>query len=128
MYCCQTARDNFINILATVGGPNEKIRAEELLKILTVLPDDADSKDTLEDDSTTDIFAEVQFTNDKALRVGGKIKKRSLIVFTFGDRIQAVTVTANDGFVRAARQQVGLFLCSLLMVFFYGKFISFLGN
>lgn len=105
MYCCQTAKDNFINIVETVGGPTEKIRAEELLKRLTILPDDADSKDTVENDDFQDIFDKVQYTEEKALKVGGKIKKRSLIIFTFGDRIQAVTVTANDGFVRAAKQQ-----------------------
>lgn len=40
------------------------------------------------------------------LPIGGKVKERSFIIFTFGDRIQAITVTANDGFVRAAKQQV----------------------
>lgn len=92
--------------METVGGPNEKLRADELLQRITVLPDDADSKDTKEHDDYREIFDKVQFTDENALKVGGKIKKRSLIVFTFGDRIQAVTVTANDGFVRAAKQQV----------------------
>lgn len=94
--------------METVGGANEKLRAEELLKRLTVLPDDADSRDTLEHEDYQEIFDKVQYTEEKALKVGGKIKKRSLIVFTFGDRIQAVTVTANDGFVRAAKQQVNI--------------------
>lgn len=94
--------------METVGGANEKLRAEELLKRLTVLPDDADSTDTIEDEDYQEIFDKVQYTEEKALKVGGKIKKRSLIVFTFGDRIQAVTVTANDGFVRAAKQQVNI--------------------
>lgn len=47
----------------------------------------------------------MQYSPDKILAIRGKIRERSLIVFTFGDRIQAVTVTANDGFVRAAKQQ-----------------------
>lgn len=95
-----------MNIVETVGGPNEKIRADKLLHRLTVLPDDATSEDTLEHDEFREIFDHVQYTTEKALDVGGKIKERSLIVFTFGDKIQAVTVTANDGFVRAAKQQV----------------------
>lgn len=102
-----------MNIVDTVGGLNEKIRAEQLLIRLTVLPDDAASKDTIEHDDFRDIFGKVQYTDEQALKVGGKIKKRSLIVFTFGDRIQAVTVTANDGFVRAAKQQVSISFINL---------------
>lgn len=109
MYCCETAKQNFINILNTVGGPNERVRGFQLLDRITVLPDNATASDMVECDNNIDIFNNVQFTPDKALSVGGKIRERSLIIFTFGDRIQAVTVTANDGFVRAAKQQVVIF-------------------
>lgn len=108
LYCCRTAEDNFLNILKTVGGPNERIRGEELLKRLTVLPDDASFKDI---DTNEDVVEEQttlnsnQFNGDE-LEVGGKIRERSLIIFRFGDRIRAMTVTANDGFVRAAKQKV----------------------
>ncbi|KAJ8984902.1 hypothetical protein NQ317_002742 [Molorchus minor] len=106
LYCCQTARDNFINIVETVGGPNEKIRAGKLLNEVTVLPDDAKSTNmSEEDESMNKIFDHVQFTKSEPLKLGGKLKQRSLIIFSFGDRIRAVTVTANDGFVRAAKQQ-----------------------
>lgn len=105
LYCCQTAKDNFVNIVETVGGPSEKIRAEELLSRLIVLPDDADYTITNDNEEFEDIFDKVQYSDEKILKVGGKIKKRSLVVFTFGDRIKAVTVTANDGFVRSAKQQ-----------------------
>ncbi|KAL1505890.1 hypothetical protein ABEB36_005344 [Hypothenemus hampei] len=105
LYCCQTAKESFENIVKTVGGPKEKIRAEELLKRIKVLPDTATYKDTDEGMETNDIFNQVQLTPDKNLKVGGKIRQRSLTIFLFGDRIQAVTVTSNDGFVRAARQQ-----------------------
>jgi hypothetical protein len=105
LYCCQTAKDSFISIVNTVGGTNEKIRAEEFLQRITVLPDDATAEDVVEDNSKNDLFRHVQLTPDKTLSVGGKIKERSLVIFTFGDRIGAVTVTSNDGFVRAARQQ-----------------------
>lgn len=73
---------------------------------VTVLPDNATFNDI---DETTEKNA-LQFTNDKLLPVAGKVKERSLIIFTFGDRIQAITVTANDGFVRAAKQQVKTFI------------------
>ncbi|VEN62925.1 unnamed protein product [Callosobruchus maculatus] len=105
LYCCQTAIDNFINIVDTVGGQNEKKRAKELMDRMTVLPDDADFTMTSENNNYQGLFNKVQYTEKKALEIGGKIKERSLTVFTFGDRIQAVTVTANDGFVRAAKQQ-----------------------
>lgn len=105
MYCCQTAKDNFDNIVRTVGGPNENIRAKELLDRLTVLPDDADYRNTSDNDQCNEVFSKVQYANG-TLNVGGKIRQRSLTIFTFGDRIRAVTVSANEGFVRAAKQQV----------------------
>ncbi|CAH1173620.1 unnamed protein product [Phaedon cochleariae] len=105
LYCCQTAKDNFVNIMETVGGLEEKVRAEDLLERVSVLPDDADVKLTGDDGRFQDIFGKVQYSDERLLQVGGKIKKRSLVIFTFGDKIQAVTVTANDGFVRSAKQQ-----------------------
>ncbi|XP_030753022.1 UPF0415 protein C7orf25 homolog [Sitophilus oryzae] len=104
LYCCQTAKDSFENIVNTVGGPTEKNRAAEFLKRITVLPDDATYTDTIKDNEET-TFKQVQFTSDKTLSVGGKIRQRSLKIFMFGDQIHAVTVTSNDGFVRAAKQQ-----------------------
>ncbi|KAF5270430.1 hypothetical protein FQR65_LT05618 [Abscondita terminalis] len=102
LYCCETAKKSFVEIVNTVGGPNEAIRATEFLKNIIVLPDNATSVDTnlkeTEDNN-------VQLPSNKILEVGGKIRERSLTIFKFGDRIQAVTVTANDGFVRAAKQQ-----------------------
>lgn len=105
LYCCETARASFVEIVQTVGGPNERIRAQEFLKKIIVLPDNATAIDTMETNANAEVFNNVQFTSDKTLTVGGKIRERSLTIFTFGDRIQAVTVTANDGFVRAAKQQ-----------------------
>ncbi|KAB0801949.1 hypothetical protein PPYR_04135 [Photinus pyralis] len=105
LYCCETARNSFINILNTVGGSNEKIRGQELLSKLIVLPDNATASDTEGTNANLICFSSVQFSSNKVLNVGGKIRERSLIIFKFGDRIQAVTVTSNDGFVRAAKQQ-----------------------
>ncbi|XP_066150715.1 UPF0415 protein C7orf25 homolog [Euwallacea fornicatus] len=105
LYCCQTARESFENIVNTVGGPTEKIRADKFMKRIKVLPDNASFKDTDEGMERSDIFNKIQLMPEKSLTVGGKIRQRSLTIFMFGDRIQAITVTSNDGFVRAARQQ-----------------------
>lgn len=37
--CCETAYRDFQEILSTVGGEKEKMRAEEMLKFVTVVPD-----------------------------------------------------------------------------------------
>ena len=104
MYCCKTARDDFVNILNCVGGPKEKERGFAFLKRIKVLPDDATAESN--SDNHSEIFNKVQYAENKFLTIGGNIRKRSLTIFKFGDRIRAVTVTANNGFVRAARQQV----------------------
>lgn len=121
LYCCETARNSFEEIVKTVGGPTEKNRAKEFLERIIVLPDDATAQDTVEGSLENDIFSKVQYSPEKILPIRGKIRERSLIIFTFGDRIQAVTVTANDGFVRAAKQQVCTFCCVVRVckVFFY---------
>ncbi|ERL92237.1 hypothetical protein D910_09554 [Dendroctonus ponderosae] len=105
LYCCQTAKESFENIVNTVGGPTEKIRADKFMKNVTVLPDDASFRDTEEGSESNEIFNQVQLISGKNLPIGGKIRQRSLTIFMFGDRIQAITVTSNDGFVRAAKQQ-----------------------
>lgn len=89
-----------------MGGPSEQIRARKFLKNVTVLPDDASFRDTEEGSESNEIFNQVQLISGKNLPIGGKIRQRSLTIFMFGDRIQAITVTSNDGFVRAAKQQV----------------------
>lgn len=105
LYCCQTAKDSFDEIINTIGGPEEKIRAEKFMARMKVLPDDATVEDT--DDFQVDtLLSSIQYTSDKKIRIGGQVTERSLKVFRFGDRIRAVTVSANAGFVRAAMQQV----------------------
>lgn len=71
-----------------LGGPNEKQRAAEFMKSITVLPD-VEVPDEL-----------------TRLSIGGKIKPRSLTIFSFGIVHKALTVTANEGFIRSARMQV----------------------
>jgi len=87
LYCCQTALREFQSILSTVGGPEEKLRAIDFIKRITIVPDQISQR-------------------TKSLSVSGNIKTRSLLIFGTGDTIQAVTVTANSGFVRSAKTQV----------------------
>ena len=44
-------------------------------------------------------------TNSENCRFLGKIKSRSLAIFATGDNMKVVTVTANNGFIRAAAGQ-----------------------
>lgn len=91
---CKTAYENFMNIIEVIGGPNEVSRADELMSRVKIV-----------DDIPRGRIVE-------KLSVGGKIKDRSRIVFATGENLRSVTVTANEGFVRAARMQVKL--CFLL--------------
>lgn len=63
-------------------------RANELLAHVTVVP------------NMVSAHIEAQ------LKLCGKIKQRSLAVFGTGDALRAVTVSANEGFIRAAKSQV----------------------
>uniref|UniRef100_A0A8D8FR92 UPF0415 protein C7orf25 homolog n=1 Tax=Culex pipiens TaxID=7175 RepID=A0A8D8FR92_CULPI len=87
LICCETAVSSFQEILSILGGPKEKTRAEHLFERVQILPD-------------VPLPPEMQ-----NIRVGGKIKPRSLQIFAFGMQHEAVTVTSNEGFVRAARMQ-----------------------
>ncbi|KAJ6638918.1 Kinesin-like protein KIF23 [Pseudolycoriella hygida] len=84
---CETAFKSFEEICATVGGVNEKIRAAEFVKRITVLPD---------------VPIPVELAK---LNVSGQIKPRSLLVFSFGIAHKALTVTANKSFIRSAKMQ-----------------------
>ena len=82
---------DFTSIVSTLGGPGEVRRANDLISCITVKPNMISSR------------------AQERLRLGGKIKQRSLAVFSTGDVMKAITVTANEGFVRAARNQVIFF-------------------
>lgn len=74
-----------------LGGPNEKLRAADFMNDVQVLAD-------------VDVPEELT-----RLSIGGKIKPRSLTIFSFGIVHKALTVTANEGFIRSARMQVKLY-------------------
>jgi len=86
VYVCESALSDFRNILVTVGGPQEQRRAEVLLSTVTVVPDQPSRRAA-------------------AMASSAKVKDRAKAIFGTGDNIQATTVTANVGFVRAARGQ-----------------------
>uniref|UniRef100_A0A3P8ZK32 DUF1308 domain-containing protein n=1 Tax=Esox lucius TaxID=8010 RepID=A0A3P8ZK32_ESOLU len=86
LYACQSAVRDFRVILDTLGGPNEKARAEELLGRLRVVPDQPSER-------------------THRLTASSKVNRRSLMIFGTGDALRAVTMTANSGFVRAAANQ-----------------------
>ncbi|XP_026496885.2 UPF0415 protein C7orf25 homolog isoform X1 [Vanessa tameamea] len=87
---CKTAWYNFEKIVETLGGPMEKKRTADLKELVTVYEDDYGGQ------------------NDyprQNLKVRGHVRLRSKIIFNFGHRLKALTVSANEGFVRAAAQQ-----------------------
>ncbi|XP_076628073.1 UPF0415 protein C7orf25 homolog [Colletes latitarsis] len=84
---CQTAYENFMNIINVIGGSKETLRAKELLNRVQIV-----------NDLPTGRIIE-------KLSLGGKIKDRSRLVFATGENKKSITVSANEGFVRAARMQ-----------------------
>jgi len=84
---CETAICDFMTIVNTVGGEDEKNRAKDLVENkLTVVPD------ALSEEVAN-------------LKLSDQIKDRSKIIFGTGDSMKILTVTSNKGFVRAAQSQ-----------------------
>lgn len=82
---CQEAVSHFSEIISTIGGPEEKKRAQDLMARLMVVPGQ-------------DIF------KDK-IKIGGKVRELSRLIFGTSQAHRAITVTSNRGFVRSAEQQ-----------------------
>ena len=94
LLCCASAMRDFEKILATLGGPGERERARDLIARIEAVPD-------------------AMSPRLAGLFMCRKIKDRSRAIFGTGDHLRVVTVSANSGFVRAARGQ-GLELAVLL--------------
>ena len=96
LICCESALKDFKTIVDTLGGPGEKTRASELLerRLHAVVPD-------------------VISDRIKKLELSGQIKARSIAIFGTGDALKVSTVSANEGFVRAAQGQ-GVHLAVLI--------------
>uniref|UniRef100_A0A1A8KWM6 Chromosome 7 open reading frame 25 n=2 Tax=Nothobranchius TaxID=28779 RepID=A0A1A8KWM6_NOTKU len=86
LFACRAAVHDFQVILETLGGPGEKERAQKLLARLHLV-DDQPSERTLR------------------LTPSAKVNRRSLMIFGSGDSLRAITMTANNRFVRAAANQ-----------------------
>ncbi|XP_053604197.1 UPF0415 protein C7orf25 homolog [Plodia interpunctella] len=90
LVCCETAWGDFEKIVNTLGGAMEKRRTAELKTMVKIYPDD---------------FGGVDDYPRSNLKVRGHVRLRSKIIFNFGHRMKALTVSANEGYVRAALQQ-----------------------
>ncbi|KAH9520077.1 hypothetical protein Btru_059893 [Bulinus truncatus] len=86
MFVCETALSSFKSILDILGGEKEKERAEKFLASVRVVKDEPSARSL-------------------TLDCQGRVKNRSKVIFGTGDTLQAVTVTSNMGFVRAAKSQ-----------------------
>ncbi|KAK9266233.1 hypothetical protein L1049_000020 [Liquidambar formosana] len=82
---CGSVCSEFKELVSMCGGPNEKLRARELLKCLTVVPDNPSAR-----------MMGLPTTRTLALK--------NKVVFGTGDYWRAPTLTANMGFVRAVSQ------------------------
>lgn len=90
---CETVHLEFKELVSMCGGPKERLRADQLLKHLSIVPD------------------------APSLRMMGlpttrKIAAKNKVVFGTGDYWRAPTLTANMGFLRAI-SQTGMSLLTL---------------
>ncbi|CAH0386342.1 unnamed protein product [Bemisia tabaci] len=86
LIACQNAVDDFKTIVETMAGDEETRRAQNLINSIQVVPNTPTAK-------------------AMALEKRGKIKTRSINIFGTGDSLGAMTVTANNGFIRSAQSQ-----------------------
>ncbi|XP_055678574.1 UPF0415 protein C7orf25 homolog [Lutzomyia longipalpis] len=91
LICCKTAEKSFLDIVSLLGGPEEKYRTEELMRRIEILPDVTEIPEIL-----------------RNVKIRGKIKQRSFQIFAFGIFHAALTVTSNEGFIRAVKTQEGI--------------------
>ncbi|OVA07410.1 Protein of unknown function DUF1308 [Macleaya cordata] len=90
---CETVHSEFKELVSMCGGPNEKSRADQLIKHLLIVPD-------------------TPSTRMMSLPTTRKIALKNKVVFGTGDYWRGPTLTANMGFVRAI-SQTGMSLLTL---------------
>jgi len=86
LVCTNIAWEKFWGILDTIGGEQEKQRANELferIEIIDINPSD----------------------RALSLAVGSKIKQQHIDIFGTGDSLKAITLTANAAFLRVSSDQ-----------------------
>ncbi|KAL5993375.1 hypothetical protein ACLOJK_014299 [Asimina triloba] len=82
---CESVLSEFSELVSMYAGPNEKSRADQLLKRLQVVPDNPSER-------------------MRSLPTTRKIALKNKVIFGTGDYWGAPTLTANMGFVRAISQ------------------------
>lgn len=87
LICCETAVKSFDEIVKLLAGPNEKVRAADLKQRMLILPDVEEPEKVIN------------------LELSSQIKERSRKIFAFGIFHEAVTVSSNVGFKRAAKMK-----------------------
>lgn len=87
LICCDTAVKSFDEIIKLLAGPKEKERAEVLKSRMKILPDIEHPEEII------------------SIELSSQIKERSRKIFAFGIFLQAVTITSNEGFKRAAKMK-----------------------
>lgn len=82
---CESVHLEFMELVSMYGGPNERIRADQLAKRLKIVPDSPSSR-------------------VMCLPTTRKLALKNKVTFGTGDYWGAPTLTANMGFVRAVSQ------------------------
>ncbi|EEF42801.1 UPF0415 protein C7orf25 homolog [Ricinus communis] len=82
---CESVLSEFKELVSLCGGPNEKLRADKILKSLMVVPDSPSER-------------------MMCLPTTRKLALKNKVVFGTGDHWRAPTLTANMAFVRAVSQ------------------------
>lgn len=82
---CESVLSEFKELIAMYGGTKEKLRADQILKWLSVVPD-----------NPSDRMISLPTTR--------KLAKKNKVIFGTGDYWRAPTLTANMAFVRAVSQ------------------------
>ncbi|XP_045606083.1 UPF0415 protein C7orf25 homolog isoform X2 [Procambarus clarkii] len=85
LLACQEAVSHFLEIVNTIGGAGEKARAQELVTRLRIVKGEDYFKDKL--------------------KLGGRVRELSRIIFGTGHVHRAITVTSNGGFVRSTEHR-----------------------
>jgi len=86
LVCTNIAWEKFWVILETIGGEQEKQRANNLLQRIQIIDVDPSPRAL-------------------SLSIGSKIKQQHIDIFGTGDSMKAVTLTANAAFLRVASDQ-----------------------
>lgn len=90
---CKSVHSEFMELVSMYGGPNEQMRANQLVKLLKIVPDTPSPR-------------------MMSLPVTRKLALKNKVAFGTGDYWGAPTLTANMGFVRAV-SQTGMSLFTL---------------